>query len=67
MRIVTSLRRQGVELSPLSESGAAAAGPDEGAVQAWMEAAAGSWRRRPLLEWTPQECAAWLEVGPCRR
>jgi hypothetical protein len=49
-------RRQGVPgfLTPVSASGA---GPDERGVKAWMEAMGGSYKRRPVLEWSP-------EVGP---
>ena len=61
VRVLTAMRKRGV-VEGLAANPAAPAldGPDERAVRAWMQAMAGSWKRRPVLEWSPEETGAWL-------
>ena len=33
---------------------------DERNIKAWMSAANGSWRKRAVHDWTPEETGAWL-------
>ena len=35
-------------------------GMDERNIKAWMSAANGSWRKRAVHDWTPEETGAWL-------
>ena len=53
VRLVTALRRAGVRgltpVNPMAAGGGGAA--DERRIKAWMDAAGGSFKRRPVLEW----------------